>query len=159
MRNKLPRHYFEASVYISVLNQEEIEGYRRWWHSEKVLEEAEKGNAVAVTSSLTLAEVTGGRGRPPHAATKDRIREFFTEIDMVEVDRSLAERARSLIWQHRRLRPNDAIHLAAAIVADCDVLFTYDDDLLGINDQVEIRIERPHWEGAEQMPLLVATED
>lgn len=153
-----PRHYFEASVYIAVIKREVIDGHPRWWHSQKMIEEAEKGNVVAVTSSLTLTEVTGGRGRPPHAATRDRIREFFESVELVEVDRLVAERARQLIWEHR-LKPIDATHLASALISDCDALFTYDDHLLNVKDQVDIRIERPHWEGAEQIPLLAATED
>ncbi len=54
---------------------------------------------------------------------------------LVEVDRNIGEAANKLCvrFSDNRLRPADAIHLASALRAGCDVLLTWDGPLAGVN--------------------------
>lgn len=181
MAKPLLRHYFDASALLAWLKKEEVVGDLRWWHCEQLLEQAQRGESIIFISGVTFAEVTGGKGksRGIHLTTgyedvKEVVRAFFENdyIEVVEVGRVVGEFAQQLIWDFSTLDPIDAIHLASALVAGCDVLFTYDGDLLklvGLTDRFHvdrtvetrfspavssIRIVRPHWDGAIQKPLL-----
>lgn len=152
----LPRRYFDANIFIAIVKRETIDEHERWWHCQQLLQEAEAGRCIAVTSTMTIAEVTGGRARPLYAHTKEVIRSFFENewVTLVETDRFVAESARELIWEFPVLRPIDAIHLASAITADCEVLYTYDENhLLKLPGRSDIRIERPLFTGVVQEPL------
>lgn len=162
MAKQIPKHYFEPSAILAWLKRETTDGEERWWHCWQILEEANRGESIIYTSGLTLAEVTGG------------IRAFFENeyVEIVEAGRVVGELARQLIWDFPTLNSFDATHLASALDANCDVLYTYDKDLLkiadasgrltlGENTEVgrlaawgSLRILRPKWEKAMQTPLL-----
>jgi predicted nucleic acid-binding protein len=110
--------------------------------------ESEKGLFQIVTSALTIAEVLWLRNQPrPSPAAEKLIRSFFESpnVLLVDVTRVVAEAARDLVWQG--LRPKDAIHVASALDARCDVLYTRDGPMCGRNGQVggspALRIESP----------------
>ncbi len=159
MARRLPHYYFEASVYVAIIKREVVEGHERWWHCRGLVDDAAAGKAVAVTSALTITEVVrnpDATNKQPHENTVTQLKGFFENdhLILVDVDRTVAEHARELIWT-LPLRQVDAVHLASALAAECDVLWTYDDDLLKCNGKVPgIRIERPLWTGAAQMGLL-----
>lgn len=91
-----------------------------------------KGEFPIVTSALSIAEVLRIRNQPrPTDAEAAIIRGFFdsSNILLVELSRIVAEQARDLVWTET-IRPKDAIHVASAIAAECDVLYTRDDLLL-----------------------------
>jgi hypothetical protein len=46
-----------------------------------------------------------------------------------DIDRFVAERARTLVWDHDALRPKDALHVATALDAGVEQFDTYDGDL------------------------------
>ena len=75
-----------------------------------------------------------------------RIIKYFESewIEWVPVERLIGEDSNALLVRYRKqhLRPGDAIHLASAIRAKCDVLLTWDGPLLSIKD-AGIRIEFP----------------
>lgn len=147
----LPRQYFDANVFIAILKQETIEAHERWRHCQQLLEAAEARRSIAVTSTMTIAEVTGGRPRPLPVHTKEAVRSLFGNawLVLVKTDRFVVESARELIWEFPALRPIDAIHLASALSAGCEVLYTYDENhLLKLPRRSDIRIERPLVTGA-----------
>jgi predicted nucleic acid-binding protein len=88
--------------------------------------EAASGVYLAFTSSITLAEVTRKRHHPVDPGVRQQIEKFFENpyIETVNADRFTVLRARELIWQHLSLRPNDAIHLASALRANCTLYYT-----------------------------------
>jgi predicted nucleic acid-binding protein len=142
--------YIESSVFIAFIKAEVQKGDQ---DCEKVvgsiLDAAKRGMFQIHTSSLTIAEVF--KNKKSTALTEQQnvdLRPYFREeyIQLVEVDRAIGERANELCRMHQSapdipaLRPNDAIHLACAERAGCEVLLAYDPDLTKqSHESIEIR--------------------
>lgn len=147
------RPYFDSGVFISWLLPTDqgplADGTEGDRHpvSVHVLQAAESGEYQAVTSHFTLAEVFKKRG---YDALNDQqngsLLKYFDNdwIAWVSVDRLVGEEANRLLVRYRdnRLRPADAVHLASALRAKCDVLLTWDGPFASINHP-DIRIEFP----------------
>lgn len=180
MAKRRPRQYFEPSTIIALLKREEVGDDRRWWHVQQLLEQGKAGDVEICVSGLALAEVTGGKGKSAGivvpAEVKDVravVRAFFENdyIEIVEAGRVVGELAQQLIWDFPTLNAFDATHLASALDGDCDVLYTYDSDLLRLaraSGQLslagnldarnmaardEIHILRPYWDTPIQATL------
>jgi predicted nucleic acid-binding protein len=117
-----------------------------------VIRAAEEGKLLIVTSALTLAEVLWLRGqeRIP-AENADKVERFFEHEYIVvnDLDRTLAEEARRLVWHHD-IRPKDAIHVATALDAEVDRLETFDAGLIkksGAVGNPSLEIGRPNEPG------------
>lgn len=98
----------------------------------KVLEAADEGKILLITSALTLAEVLYLRGgRPIPKARKDVVVDFFKNeyIHVRNVTRHIAEQARELVWDHG-IRPKDAVHVATAQEARISLMNTFDENIL-----------------------------
>ncbi|MCH7750719.1 MAG: PIN domain-containing protein, partial [Planctomycetes bacterium] len=62
--------------------------------------------------------------------TADLLRFFDNDyIHLIRVDRKLATEAAKIARAHR-VKPPDAIHLATALLRDCQIIHTYDDKKL-----------------------------
>ena len=75
---------------------------------------AEKGDIQIITSSLTLAEVLHLKGKDKiPKADREKVRGFFENdyIALYDVDRTIAELAQDVVWDHG-IAPKDAIHVA-----------------------------------------------
>ena len=123
--------YWDSDAFLGWLKEEEdkVEACRA------VLEEAEAGRVLLVTSALTLAEVVKLRRRPPiEKAHAEKIQAFFKRsyISVRNVDRYVAETARELVWEHG-LDPKDGIHVATAVRFHIARLETFDGDLIRFN--------------------------
>lgn len=180
MAKRRPRHYFEPSTIIALLKREEIADDRRWWHVQQLLEQGRAGDVDICLSGLALAEVTGGKGKSAGIVVpadfkdvRSVVRAFFENeyIEIVEAGRVVGELAQQLIWDFPTLNSFDATHLASALDADCDVIYTYDGDLLKLarasgtfslvgNDEARnlaaregIQILRPYWDTPIQASL------
>lgn len=97
-----------------------------------VIERAERGDVLIVTSALTLAEVLWLRGGPKLSKDKaELIQKFFRRsyIRVYNVTRKNAEEAQSLVWDHS-IKPKDAIHVSTALHLKVDALETFDKGLL-----------------------------
>ncbi|MDP6819475.1 MAG: type II toxin-antitoxin system VapC family toxin, partial [Alphaproteobacteria bacterium] len=98
-----------------------------------VIQRAERGDVLLVTSALTIAEVLWMRGAPRLPKDKSEIvQKFFKRsyIRVYNLDRKKAEAAQSLVWDYG-IKPKDAIHVATAIHLKVDALETFDQDLIG----------------------------
>lgn len=117
--------YFDACVFIELL-QQSIQ--KRFEACEDLREKAAKGDLIIVTSSVTIVEVNKLPDSPqlPEEQSK-KILEFFENpyIAVRVPDRRTAEYAHELTRTHG-LMPNDAIHVATAVLAKVSVLYTYD---------------------------------
>lgn len=75
-------------------------------------------------------------------------------IVVIEIDRQIGEQANDFCREYE-LSPADAIHLACALRAGCDVLLAWDEKLAAVNHP-HIRCERPQMLG--QLPLPTGDE-
>lgn len=99
---------------------------------EGALKRAESGEALIITSALTIAEVLWMRGAPKIKREKAEIlRRFFRRsfIRVRNVTRVISESAQDLVWDHN-IKPKDAIHVATALDAKAPILETFDDGLI-----------------------------
>src|SRR5262245_14246042 len=98
----------------------------------EVLQAAETGKVIIVTSALTIAEVLALRGRTkiPADARASVIAFFRADYIVVRnITRRVAEKAREHVWDHG-IAPKDALHVATAIDAGLSLLNTFDEGLL-----------------------------
>lgn len=116
----------------------------------EVLQAAEDGKVLILTSALTIAEVLAMRGATPIPATeRARVEAFFRNDYIVvrNITRRVAEMAREYVWDHG-VRPKDALHVATAIDANLELLNTFDRKLLtksGLLGNNRLVIEKPRW--------------
>ena len=114
-----------------------------------VVRAAERGEALLVTSALTLTEVIHLKDRPPIGPAQEaKIAKFFAHswISVRNVDRFVGEMARQLIWRHG-VKPKDSIHLATAIRWNIPLLETFDEGLWALSGKLgkpAVRISAPH---------------
>ena len=134
------RPYVESPVFIAFIRGESKgDDHNCKAVVDTILKAAEDGDFAIFTSSLTIAEVFKNKRQGTQLTEEENqdLRPYFREsyIRLIEVDRDIAERANELCRTHQpgpnrpALRPNDAIHLACAERADCEVLLAYDPDL------------------------------
>jgi predicted nucleic acid-binding protein len=127
--------YWDTNCFLGVLNNEPD----KLSSCKAVLREAEGGTVRIVTSALTLTEVLWPKGvpRPLPKEKAEKVQRFFQHewITVYDVDRTLAERARDLVWDHS-VRPKDAIHIATALDAKVDQFDTFDGPLINLSGKV-----------------------
>ena len=162
MPANMARWYVESSVYIALLTREigVDPNLPRWLLAQSVLERALRGEVELVTSAYTIVEVNGGQSMAADPELRARVSALFRYpwLEIVEVDRLIAERARELIWQVRDsgspLKNDDMIHLASALDQGCDKLLTWDaKHLIPLSGSSGIQIEPPQADG-RQLPLI-----
>jgi predicted nucleic acid-binding protein len=93
-----------------------------------LFEAIDHGDLLAVTSGLSLMEVLVVPYRFGHAALADRYESLLTNsrgLRFIEVDRRLLKAAAQLRATFK-LKPPDAIQVAAALVGDCQSFLTND---------------------------------
>lgn len=98
-----------------------------------VIQRAERGEALIVTSAFTLAEVLWMRGGPRLSKDKtELIQKFFRRsiIRVYNLSRKISEAAQILVWDSN-IKPKDAIHVATAIHLNADAMETFDSSLIG----------------------------
>jgi predicted nucleic acid-binding protein len=99
---------------------------------EGTIERAQNGEALIVTSALTIAEVLWLKGGPQIPQDKaELVRKFFRRsyIRVRNVTRAISQDAQDLVWSNG-IRPKDAIHVATALDAKVAALETFDGGLL-----------------------------
>jgi predicted nucleic acid-binding protein len=145
--------YIESSVFIGLIKGETVvkinpDGTKRIQERGKIgkhlLGLAEQQVFPVVISSLTIAEVHKRKGSPKLNNEEDKdILAYFEQdfISVAPVGRDIGEKANQLCRKYG-LSPNDAIHLACAKEAKCDVLLSWDDGLNDVKDP-DIRTEEP----------------
>ena len=119
--------YWDSNCFLSLL-QEEAGAPQ----CEQVLQDAQDGKVIIVTSSLTLAEVLKMKGKV--AIPKDQqdtvVKFFLSEYIVIRnVTRKTAELARELIWDHG-IDFKDAVHVASALENKLTMMHTFDSGLI-----------------------------
>ncbi len=152
MAERYLKPYLDSSVFIAWLKGEVVKGVRRGDIGAHILSQAEAGDFKIHTSAITLGEVHKLRSTPALADDQDeRILAYFERdfIIVIDVDRGIGEQANRLCRQYGIL-PNDGIHLACALRADCDVLLAWDDRFVKVKHP-SIRLEEPQLLGQARM--------
>jgi len=135
------RYYWDACAWIALIKQEP----GRFDACKHVVDLAEAGKAEIWTSAFTLAEVFKrkcGTGFVSLEPTKDDEFEDYIEKEFVikaQVDTDVGTAARRLLRAHPEIgKPQDAIHVATALLYDIDELHTFDrEDLLGLSGMLD----------------------
>jgi predicted nucleic acid-binding protein len=146
--------YWDSNAFLAYFQEED----GRVDSCEAVLEEAEKGKILIVTSALTLAEVLALRGKtrlPPNPKLKKTVIDFFKNeyIAVQNVTREVAELARDLVWD-RGIKPKDAVHVASAMAAGCTIFETYDNPLIRKGKKIkDIEFRAPPQRREPGLPL------
>lgn len=136
--------YLDASVFIAWIKGEVVAGAERGKIAAHILTLAERGEFLIHTSAITLAEVHKKRRKPTLEESEDeQVLAYFEHdyVKLIDVDRRIGEQANGFSRQYS-ISPNDAIHLACALRAECDVLLAWDSPLTGVTHPA-IRIEEP----------------
>lgn len=134
--------YVDSCVIVSVFapSEEEIDK-QRLRPSLWVLSAGQRGVLRLTMSPFVIPEVLGtGSIRGSHITPGDRLQRvesvhrYFqdNEIQYVELDQFLALEAAKLAVAHQ-LKGGDAVHLASALRAGCERLYTWDRDLLKLD--------------------------
>lgn len=123
----IERIYWDSNCFLSYLQSEAGAS-----DCEQVLQDAQDGKAVIVTSSLTIAEVLKMKGKQPIPQTEqDKVTNFFLNDYIVvrNVTRKTSELARDLIWNNG-IDFKDAIHVATALENKLTSFHTFDMGLI-----------------------------
>lgn len=149
------RIYWDAAAWIAYI-QKEMPGpdssfnEPRFEMCKAVLEEAVVGVVEIVTSAYTLAEVCKRAKDPSSPGTN--LPAFFNQsyILLTMVDKEVGLRAQNLqLAGVGKLSPQDAVHLASALIANAGIFHTFDagllklDKVFTINDGTQMRIVMP----------------
>ena len=139
--------YWDSNAFLGYLKGEED----KYDDCESVLEAADQGRIIIVTSALTLAEVLYTRKLILPEADKIKIDNFFKSvfISVRNVTRKIAEDARNVVWQYK-VRPKDAVHIATALQHRIPVFNTFDNALLRKDGQIgqpPLTIQKPREPG------------
>lgn len=142
--------YLDSSAFIAAIkNETGCEPIRR------VLELADTEEVQVYASPLILVEARGqGRG-PQDSETEKRALAILSGARILDVEftRSVALRARRYVGAHG-LKPPDAIHLASAVAAEVDLMWTLDHDFSRLwKTRVEnVWVDQPYEFGAPRLP-------
>jgi predicted nucleic acid-binding protein len=135
--------YADTCIYLDLITRNEDPhkdtGEPRWKVARRLFEAVGDGRVRLVASPLIEAEVLCNGGtqarRERSEQIADRLRTWFTSPKTlwVDIDRFIAREAARLSRDYGHLREGprrfsaaDAMHLAAAIRANCDYLLTHD---------------------------------
>ncbi len=152
--------YFDSTVLIAWIKNEQMDAngvsvtssgkpvaVERGKIGEHLLTLSEQRVFPVVISALTLAETHKKKGKEKlrEEENKNILRYFQHDfIVIVPVDRAIGEEANALCrkYEDEGLSPADAIHLACAKSAGCDILLSWNGVLNKITDPA-IRTEEP----------------
>jgi len=147
--------YWDACAWIAYIQKEmpgPTSGFSepRYDMCRTILRRAEAGQLEIATSAFTLAEVCKSPMDPTSPALN--LPAFFDQryIALVQVDKQVGLKAQSLqVAGVAGLKPQDAIHIASALVHNIPMVHTFDDKLLNLDkfltldDGNQLRIIRP----------------
>jgi len=146
--------YFDSSLFISFIKNEIVDDINRGEIVADILRDVEANRSNIYTSTATIAEVHKKKNCSGLTLAEDNsILEFFEHefIKLIDVDRNVGVKA-NLLCNEYSLSPFDGIHVACALIAGCDTLLTWDENLKTCAESI-IRIEFPSYIGQRMLDL------
>jgi predicted nucleic acid-binding protein len=143
------RIYWDSDCFLGWFNDEAGKAEK----CDGVIQRAERGEVLIVSSTFTLAEVLWMRGEKKLSPDKaEKVQKFFRRsyIRLYNVTRKVAEGAQNLVWENG-IKPKDAIHVSTALNLAVEALETFDAGLLKKSGKVGdplLKIRQP--EAAKQ---------
>lgn len=136
--------YWDSCAWLGKVNAEPA----KLANCEYWLLQAQAGECEIFTSGLTLAEVfkvkCNGIAQGVSPADDILFQDLIEQPWVIEVqcDHLVGIKARQLLRKYSELKkPTDAIHLATALLNNCDVMFTYDEKNLTVLSERELRAD------------------
>jgi predicted nucleic acid-binding protein len=151
------RLYLDSSVFLAYLNGNETYSPQ----AKSIVEAAQSGDVEIWTSYLTMAEVTKRRGVQFPRPTNDELNvtEMFQNpvIKYVTIDYVVGTYSQQIIWDFQK-QPRDALHLASAVFAKCEIVYAIDGGMFEVNSRTSQRIKVPEvrcpeFQGQPPLPL------
>lgn len=163
----LERPYLDSSVFFAHIKEEQIpcRETTRLEITTNLFQGAKDGKYKIHTSFLTLAEVRRLKEAKKELTADElpKVRRLFSEflehewILPIEVNRDIGEAAQELGAEFG-MSPTDAIHLASAIYAGCNVLMVWDkgrfSNLFKDGPYKGVHVLEPYWEGIPRMAVI-----
>lgn len=153
MDDQYQRPYLDSSVFIAWIKGEIVGTIDRKDVANHIFYLATQNHFQIFTSAVTLAEVHKIKGNPNSLRPDqdENLLKFFESefILIIEVDREIGERANQFCRDYGLL-PMDALHLACALRANCDVLLAWDSHFKNVNHPM-IRCEQPRIVGQTRL--------
>ena len=157
--------YWDANVFLSYLEG----AANRSVILNDIVREAREEKRDIITSTLTITEVAFVAREKESGALDPRIEQALDNmfddeqiVRLVEVDRPIARHAQRLIREalvtRRSLKPADAVHLATAHRAQCDVIHSYDRQLRSLSELIQIPAQIPTTDQPSLPDLLGASD-
>jgi predicted nucleic acid-binding protein len=137
---QIKRVYWDACVFLALFGKEA----NRFEVCMALEKQARENKLIIYTSTATFVECVwlkeDGKTIKLNKANEEIIAKYFKHkfIQPINLDRTMAEAARGLIWQFQALKPKDAIHVASAISQMVDELQTFDDYLLKLSGKIGV---------------------
>lgn len=135
-----PRYYWDACMWIALIRRE----VNRFEACRHIIEQAQRGDAEIWTSTFTYAEVykrkcsdsQSGIEQADDQAFEDYLEQNY--VKRIQVDVDVGRAARRLLRAHPSIgKPQDAVHVASALIENVGVLHTFDRaDLLALNGKI-----------------------
>jgi predicted nucleic acid-binding protein len=127
-------------MWIALINREP----RRFDACKHIIEQAQRGDVELWTSAFTYAEVykkkcsinTVGIDVSDDQSFEDYIEQDF--VKLIQVDSDVGRAARRLLRAHPSIgKPQDAVHVASALLENVHELHTFDrEDLLNLDEKL-----------------------
>ena len=108
---------------------------------------ADRGEIVIVASAALLIEVLPEHpARPNSKEARRKVRDQLraAETDLIDVGTRIADKAAEYRVRFHPMKTWDAVHLATAVVGECDVLFVNDGDFPLDQDVDGVWVSRPY---------------
>lgn len=137
----VPKYYWDACAWIALIQQEK----NRFDDLSFIVDQARDDKVEIWTSNFTLAEVfkrpCDGQAKGLSVVDDTAFEAFLAQADVVtrvQVDFDVGTLARRLLRSYPTIaKPQDAIHLATALLNDVDELHTYDRaNLTGLSGKI-----------------------
>lgn len=142
MAGKILNCYWDACVWITLITDSGTSNHDSCLY---VLEMAQRGECRIWTSTFTLAEVFKRKCDMEMVGLAEGYDEKFEDlieqdfVMKIQVDMDVGTVARRLLRKFPKIgKPQDAIHVASALLENIDELHTFDrEDLLSMSGQLE----------------------